>query len=693
MGPIGLGAAPSMQAAVMQQQQQQPAVSNYTGMQRGVGGAGGGGGGGGGSGRKPSKAIRIVDPSTMQEVDLSVSGGAGGNPPPRSVSPANIPIRPPPAGGGSQPSTTAADTFRQQVLEKVQTSLIKPAPNAIIRAPKITTKSHEGVEPPTETKFGVPVTISAPPLTGPPLNIPPGVFLPPGTGIVQTQKPSRPHFDSVVPNPHAAAFHPAPPLAATGQLQSQPPKVHELPPVSGAGLLATPNIPPRTAALTHEATNGHAMLPHSLAAPIPSAGATVAAAGGTPAMSSAEKPEREPPAEVTDETPASVTTAATQAENVGQQSLAPVASPVPQKEPTPPPPAKPASEPAKLVVATPDSEAANSIPSSVSALPKATAIKPPLLPTPGSAGAEPPAVFPSATLVTVTQTLGRLQQAPPTATPPAPVKSVVPETGEDAKTEEVDILPPHVAKDAVAKDTVAKDAVAKDTVAKDASAKDTAAKDTVAKDTVAKDAVAKDAVAKDAVAKDTVAKDAVAKETNDTKVAETKETVAETTENVSKVTKTISETTKSVSKVTEAVVEPAKENAGSETTERQTAAEQVPVEEPTSVGESSSRQQDSAAPAKLPPAKSPPSETEVKAELESQEKQEESKVGGEEVKVDVVEEGEGEGEKERERKEGERKEGDDKKKEGEREEGERDMSEGQVCSANWVHDLFSDQKL
>ena len=274
MGPIGLGAAPSMQAAVMQQQQQQPAVSNYTGMQRGVGGAGGGGGGGGGSGRKPSKAIRIVDPSTMKEVDLSVSGGAGGNPPPRSVSPANIPIRPPPAGGGSQPSTTAADTFRQQVLEKAQTGLIKPAPNAIIRPPKNTTKSHEGVEPSTEAKFGVPVTISAPPLTGPPLNIPPGVFLPPGTGIVQTQKPSRPHFNSVVPNPHAAAFHPAPPLAATGQLQSQPPKVHELPPVSGAGLLTTPNIPPRTAALTHEATNGHAMLPHSLAAPIPSAGAT-----------------------------------------------------------------------------------------------------------------------------------------------------------------------------------------------------------------------------------------------------------------------------------------------------------------------------------------------------------------------------------------------------------------------------------
>ena len=173
MGPISLGAAPSMPAAVMQQQQQQPAVSNYTGMQRGVGGAGGGGGGGGSSVRKPLKAIRIVDPSTMQEADLSVSGGAGGNPPPRSVSPPNIPIRPPPGGAGSQPSTTTADTFRQQVLEKAQTGLIKPAPNAIIRAPKITTKSHEGVETPTEVKFGIPITISAPPPTGPPLNIPP----------------------------------------------------------------------------------------------------------------------------------------------------------------------------------------------------------------------------------------------------------------------------------------------------------------------------------------------------------------------------------------------------------------------------------------------------------------------------------------------------------------------------------------
>ena len=60
MGPIGLGAAPSMPAAVMQQQQQ-PAVSNYTGrIQRGVGGAGGGGGGSGGV-RMMSKPI-----STMQ---------------------------------------------------------------------------------------------------------------------------------------------------------------------------------------------------------------------------------------------------------------------------------------------------------------------------------------------------------------------------------------------------------------------------------------------------------------------------------------------------------------------------------------------------------------------------------------------------------------------------------------------------
>ena len=94
-------------------------LQNYVGLPPSMGPIGLGGGGGG-SGRKPSKAIRIVDPSTMQEVDLSVSGGAGGNPPPRSVSPANIPIRPPPGGAGSQPSTTAADTFRQQVLEKAQ---------------------------------------------------------------------------------------------------------------------------------------------------------------------------------------------------------------------------------------------------------------------------------------------------------------------------------------------------------------------------------------------------------------------------------------------------------------------------------------------------------------------------------------------------------------------------------------------
>ena len=63
MGPIGLGAAPSMPAAVMQQKQQ-PAVSNYAGLQRGVGGAGGGGGGSGGV-RMMSAPIRIVD-STMQ---------------------------------------------------------------------------------------------------------------------------------------------------------------------------------------------------------------------------------------------------------------------------------------------------------------------------------------------------------------------------------------------------------------------------------------------------------------------------------------------------------------------------------------------------------------------------------------------------------------------------------------------------
>ena len=53
-----------MPAAVMQQQHQ-PAVSNYAGIQRGVGGAGGGGGGSGGV-RMMSKPIHIVDPSTMQ---------------------------------------------------------------------------------------------------------------------------------------------------------------------------------------------------------------------------------------------------------------------------------------------------------------------------------------------------------------------------------------------------------------------------------------------------------------------------------------------------------------------------------------------------------------------------------------------------------------------------------------------------
>ena len=78
-----------MPAAVMQQQHQ-PAVSNYAGIQRGVGGAGGGGGGSGGV-RMMSKPIHIVDPSTMQ----GGLDGIGGNPTPRSVSLANISVRPP----------------------------------------------------------------------------------------------------------------------------------------------------------------------------------------------------------------------------------------------------------------------------------------------------------------------------------------------------------------------------------------------------------------------------------------------------------------------------------------------------------------------------------------------------------------------------------------------------------------------
>ena len=177
--------------------------------------------------KQPSKAIKIVNPETMKEVDLSEEGTGGTvgvrNQTPRSVSPAPTPPR---AEGQN-----VATMFRQQVHQ-----MVKP-PNAIISAP-----------PPPGHSTYTPKASPARPFEEP---------------AVQTI-PSLVPSGALPPQPHAASLRlgGAPQVAATGQYHQthRPPDMN--PPQTqpfgaGAGLLATPDGPPYNySAGSHVTANG-----------------------------------------------------------------------------------------------------------------------------------------------------------------------------------------------------------------------------------------------------------------------------------------------------------------------------------------------------------------------------------------------------------------------------------------------------
>ena len=164
----------------------------------------------------PSRAIKIVDPATMKEVDMSTAGGGGvlgtGTQPPRSVSPA-----PPTSVPRVGEDENVANVFHQQVHQTM-----KP-PNAIISAP--------------------------------PQNMPP------------TLPPSVPFTHA--PNPNAASFRPAGPPQAptTGQFHAPPRTADIAPPPPqpsqfGTGLLATPDAPRYNfVAGSHVTANGGVVTP------------------------------------------------------------------------------------------------------------------------------------------------------------------------------------------------------------------------------------------------------------------------------------------------------------------------------------------------------------------------------------------------------------------------------------------------
>ena len=193
-----------------------------------MGGAGGVGVGGGGGPpkKKTSRAIKIVDPTTKKEVDPYASGDSsgtvgGGNQPLRSMSPSpNVP-----RGPGMDPQIAAA--FMKQVHQTMSNPPSAPnmaPPNAIISAPPPPhTYTHKG--PGIRPVFDEP--------TAQPIHPP----LPQSTG-------------AHAPNPLAASFSPGgmlpPQVAATGQFTShhrlpdmtQPPQPQSF---GGPGLLATPD--------------------------------------------------------------------------------------------------------------------------------------------------------------------------------------------------------------------------------------------------------------------------------------------------------------------------------------------------------------------------------------------------------------------------------------------------------------------
>ena len=358
--------------------------------------------GGGASKRKTSsKAIKIVDPETMKEVDVTsgTGGGAGGTPTPRSVSPAaNIMSRPPP-GTLDQLSSTTADTFRQQVHDVANKPAI--APNAIIRAP------NEMDRVPPQRISGIPVTISAPPVQ---YGGPPHTFTP---------KPQRPLFESSAPNPKAATFRPGLPPAAVTVQAINPPDI----PLPGAGLLATLTTIP----FTHSTANGHVGVPIAV---------TV-----SKILPTDDKPDSNLPAGVSDVPKASLQPVF---------PSAPPVTPVHQHEPTPPP-VKPVSEPVQPVAVSTESVKPVSLESESGPL----ISKPTLLPTPDTAGL--------AASSHRTAVLTAHGQTPPIGMPAVP--SVVPETGESAKSDEIATPPLSlVTEETVSKGTISKETETKETV-------------------------------------------------------------------------------------------------------------------------------------------------------------------------------------------------------------------------------------
>ena len=313
----------------------------------------------------PSKAIRIVDPNTMEEVDVSGSGGpTGGNQAPRSMSPAPITRQP--------IEIKSASDAQHKTHSLVHAGSSKAPPNALISTPP--TAPHQTYTPKAPRLFSEE--------SGPP--------------------PSH------APNPNAPTFRPnlppAPPGAATGQIQSHVNPPEMFPSNSGGGLLATPNnlySPPGP----HVAANGHAMLP-----------LTTPPVGLLPTTTT--KLDQSGPLLLA---PGDIPKAVVPPAMTAQQSMAPLAVPQQQLEPV-----KPVSEPSQLATKTLIIASEKTEFSSLQH-------KKPLLPTPGdqgSLGQIPSNVSP----VIQTHVL-----APPTMMSSLP--SVLPETGESAKSDDMSTPP------------------------------------------------------------------------------------------------------------------------------------------------------------------------------------------------------------------------------------------------------------
>ena len=304
-----------------------------------------------GAGRKPkSKAIKIVNPDTMQEVDVS-GGGSNSVPPP---APTTATGRTAVTAAGFTPESSAADAFRQKVHQSLKP---QPAPNAIIRNPNSIPKPQEGdalVEEGRQMKseVGVPVLPSPQP-TAPLLpasedRFPASIF-PPAQVVASEQPGMGTGGTGFVPEPAPSLSS----LASVGQIPSeviadgfQPPTVPLAPPMATPTTLTTvlpPHGPP--------AANGHAILPQT-EAQLPAAGGeeeVVPTSESTdspsliPSVPSHPEPSHLPTDDVAggDAMPKNDTPSESdQAAKPGQDDVA-----VPQSEPTTVSPLEPTTEP------------------------------------------------------------------------------------------------------------------------------------------------------------------------------------------------------------------------------------------------------------------------------------------------------------------------------------------------------------